>query len=87
MTKQLSCHSQLKVEFLDYIPDLNSIVSDKNNQNDNSMTAIKIELNGFYKATSTETSNSNEKNKGINLSKVIKLLDSLNLMIKTNNSS
>ena len=51
------------------------------------MTAIKVELNGFDKAISTETSNSNEKNKGINISKVIKLLDSLNLMIKTNNSS
>ena len=50
-----------------YIPDLNSIVSDKKNQNDNSMKAIKFEQNHFNVSTSTENSNFNEKNKGMNL--------------------
>ena len=51
------------------------------------MKAIKVEINGFDKAISTETNNSNEKKKGMNLSKVIKLLNYLNFLTKTNNRS
>ena len=55
---------------------MTSIASDINDQNDNSMKAIKIERNDFDESISTETSNSNDKNRGMNL-KIIKLHDYL----------
>ena len=64
---------QLKRKFKYYISDLNSFVIDNNNQYSNSMKAIKIEQHDFNESISNETSNSNEKNKGTNFKKVIKL--------------
>ena len=46
--------------------ELTSIASDKNNQNDNCKKAIKVEQNNLDKTISTGTSNSSEKNKGMN---------------------
>ena len=51
------------------------------------MKAIKVELNDLDESVSIETSNFNDNNKGMNLSKVIKLLDYLNFLTKTNNRS
>ena len=42
MTKQLSCHLQLKVKQI-----ISELTSDKNNQSDNFMKDIKIERNDF----------------------------------------
>ena len=42
------------------------------------MKAIKIEQHDFNESISNETSNSNEKNKGTNFTKVIKLHGYLN---------
>ena len=53
------------------ISELTSIISDNKNQNDNCIKAIKVELNDLDESISAETSNFNEKDKGMNFSKVI----------------
>ena len=53
------------------ISELTSIISDNKNPKDNCIKDIKVELNDLDESISAETSNFNEKDKGINLSKVI----------------
>ena len=76
----MSFTTEIKIIFLD----LNKIASDKKNQNNISMKAIKIELNNLDESITTETNNSNDNNNGMNL-KTIKLKSYLNQMIKITN--
>ena len=61
-----SCHLINKESIKNY-SEITSIVSEKSNQNDNSMKAIKIKQNGLDEIISTENSNTKHKNKGMNL--------------------
>ena len=63
---------------------MNSIVSNKSNQNDKCMKVIKVEQKDLDKSVSPENSNSNKKNKSMNL-KIVKLHNYLDLIIKINN--